>query len=1515
MINFFRRLSLITSVVIVSFVSFAQTAERCATMQVDSILRSRTVGGESLQDFENWLQQKMNQPTPQQRSRQILTIPVIVHVVHNGEAVGTGRNISQAQVNSQIAVLNEDFRRLNADRVNTLAQFQGVAADIEIEFCPAQVDPSGTPLAEPGIHRVNGGQATWSTNAIDATLKPQTIWDPNRYFNIWTVDFGNTGLLGYAQFPQGSGLQGMPGGAQNANTDGVVCWYRAFGRVGNLSANSNRGRTATHEVGHWLGLRHIWGDGGCTVDDFCADTPPSDAANQGCNTNTQSCGNLDMVQNYMDYSNDACMNLFTQCQKTRMITVMNNSPRRVQLLSSNVCQIVNPVNIAGTVRDAATQQGIPNAKVRFNAGSTNYTATCNAQGNFVINNIAEGTYTFYAGQWGYVTKQLTNVNVQQGSSPIVIDLEEGYYDDFVLEFDWNKQIQNLSQTATGAWVRGIPVGTLFNNVQSAPGADVTMDFGNEAYITGNGGGAAGTDDVDDAIVTLTSPSMNLSAYNDPRLKYAAWFYNAGGNGTPNDSLVVRISNGQQTVTVERITSNVQWVQRDFRIRDFITPTANMTVSFIANDDVGNGHLVEGGVDYFRITDTNIVVTIPPVADFSATNTTGCAPRSVSFTDLSSNNPTAWAWSFPGGTPATSTQQNPTVTYSAPGTYAVTLTATNPYGNNTVTKQAFVVVNPPEADFNADAVSGCPGLRVSFTDITTCSPGSRQWLFPGGSPATSTQANPQVIYNNFGDYDVTLISGGDTIVKTNFISITTGGAVVVLNENFENGFATNGWSIENPDNAITWAITAVQGNLPGTNAAYVNHYAYGTIGQRDRLVSKSLDLSNVINTSLTFKHAHRRYLPQGGGAITNRDSLIVYASGDGGNNWNVLLAAGENGQGSFATAGAQTANFVPTVADDWCFSGTVGAPCFTVDLSAYDGNADVRIRFESYNDYGNNTFIDDVVVSGICANVPDGPVANFSADNTAACGSLTVNFTDASVNNPDTWEWTFAGGSPASSTDQNPTVTYNTPGTYAVKLKVSNANGSDSLTLQGYIVVNDFPAIDLVETDITCNGLNNGTVTADITNGVSPVEYLWSNGATTATVTGLSTGVYDVTITSGAGCSATAQSNTITEPDSLQLSIVAVNEDCNQGNGSLTAIVTGGTAPYVYDWSNGVATEVNDNVSSGIYELIVADANNCAATETAEIFSDGSPVISVSIEAVTCAGGTDGEINVSVSGGTAPYGYNWNNGANTPNLFGLVAGSYLLTVTDDAGCFETISVSVNEPDSLLIDLTVTDIPCGAKFGSILAEANGGIAPYSYAWSNNTSAALNDLLDEGTYTVTVTDDNGCTAFESATVIEIVGGLLIDITITPDNGSGNGSAIVNMQSGTAPFQYIWSNGATTSAISNLVAGTYYLTVVDAGNCTTLDTVEIPLFNSVQDLVLNEVLIQPNPTTGKLVIATSDAIKLSDIKVLDVLGRNVAFYISNISDVEYNLDVSGNANGVYYITFSFKEKYYSKRIVLANY
>jgi hypothetical protein len=326
-----------------------QEFERCSTMKVFEEALKNNPNGETLEQFESWLQQKIReaQLKPKGKQRTVITIPYIVHVIHNGEALGTASNIPNAWVTAQMAAMNRDFRYNNADKVNLPAVFQPVAADFEIEFCPAVVDPTGAVLAEPGVDRVNrvtkGFSAPpYSTGTFDASVKPATIWNPDNYFNIWTANVG-TSLLGYATFPSTTLLSGLTSSIGTATTDGVVISYSAFGDLNvGLTANYNKGRTLVHEAGHWLGLLHINGDASCATD-YCNDTPTQSALNSGCPTFPKvTCSNGpngDMFYNYMDYSYDACLYCFTNDQKTRAVTIMNNSPRRLSLLSSTVCAL------------------------------------------------------------------------------------------------------------------------------------------------------------------------------------------------------------------------------------------------------------------------------------------------------------------------------------------------------------------------------------------------------------------------------------------------------------------------------------------------------------------------------------------------------------------------------------------------------------------------------------------------------------------------------------------------------------------------------------------------------------------------------------------------------------------------------------------------------------------------------------------------------------------------------------------------------------------------------------------------------------------------------------------------------------------------------------------------------------------------------------------------------------------------------------------------------------------------
>jgi hypothetical protein len=268
----------------------------------------------------------------------VINIPVVVHVVYNTAA----ENVSTAQIMSQIDVLNADFRRLNSDADNVWAQ----AADAEVSFCLATVDPNGAPTT--GITRTSTSTTAFGTNdqVKFNSSGGKDAWPSSQYMNLWVCDISG-GILGYAQFPGGA-----------SSTDGVVIDYQYFGTTGTATAPFNLGRTATHEVGHWLNLRHIWGDGGCSVDDFVTDTPTSDAANYGCPLGHVSCSSTDMVQNYMDYTDDACMNLFSAGQKTRMRALFEPGGARAALLNSTACGGGGPAPTCNDGIQNGTETGI-----------------------------------------------------------------------------------------------------------------------------------------------------------------------------------------------------------------------------------------------------------------------------------------------------------------------------------------------------------------------------------------------------------------------------------------------------------------------------------------------------------------------------------------------------------------------------------------------------------------------------------------------------------------------------------------------------------------------------------------------------------------------------------------------------------------------------------------------------------------------------------------------------------------------------------------------------------------------------------------------------------------------------------------------------------------------------------------------------------------------------------------------------------------------------------------------------
>lgn len=310
----------------------------------------------------------------------VIQIPVVVHVLHTNST----NNISNAQIQSQINVLNADFRRTNSDRTNKWSQ----AADSQIEFYLAKVDPNGN--ATTGITRKRVSKSTWNITLGEgddlkkASRGGVSPWNTSEYLNMWIVDNiirntpqGTATILGFAQFPWDT----------DASTDGVVMADQYFGTSGTARAPFDGGRTTTHEVGHYFGLRHIWGDGGCGVDDLVSDTPTSDAPNYGCVTGHRSCGSEDMVQNYMDYSDDSCMNLFTLGQKNRMRSYLNaGGARRALALSDKTTAgsgggggNPTPVSYCASKGNRSSFEWIDNIEL---GGIRNRTASNNGYGNF-----------------------------------------------------------------------------------------------------------------------------------------------------------------------------------------------------------------------------------------------------------------------------------------------------------------------------------------------------------------------------------------------------------------------------------------------------------------------------------------------------------------------------------------------------------------------------------------------------------------------------------------------------------------------------------------------------------------------------------------------------------------------------------------------------------------------------------------------------------------------------------------------------------------------------------------------------------------------------------------------------------------------------------------------------------------------------------------------------------------------------------------------------------------------------
>ena len=725
-------------------------------------------------DFEVWLQgvQAQLRQNNSSTTQIAYTLPVVIHIIHNGEAVGSGTNISNAQAMSQITVLNQDFSATNPDVGSVPSVWSALVANTQIQFCAAQVDPNGNIMSEPGIDRVNRNTkgftaAPYTQTYIDNTIKPATIWDPNQYLNIWCLSLGNS-LLGYATFPAPgtSGLAGLPAPYGTSTSDGVVILNTALGNIGATATPYDKGRTATHEIGHWLGLRHIWGDGTCATD-YCNDTPPAGGSNFGCPTFPLSSGsctgnspNGEMFMNYMDYTDDLCMYMFTNDQKTRMQAIMAGSPLRMNLANSTKCNlpfaldagifsILNPANGSSSCSNSVT----PQITLRNYGSSTLTSCTITYSMDGGANQVQNWTGSIVSGA-------STNINLNAftgltaGTHTLTVTASSP---------NGNTDQNSANNTATSIFTviagQSLPFTEGFEGTTFVPAnwtytpVNTTNKWARVTNASGFGNSTAcakmdnftGNTNITGQIDIMTTPPISLSNSNNTlKLKFDVAYAKAGNNS--NDSLNVFISTDCGATWTRIYTKGGTVLSTAPNTANAFTPTATQW----RKDSVSLSNFVGQNTAYFRFvsvsgSDNNIYLdnininftpsNIAPVAAITTSASTSCVGQAINLTDASTNGPTSWTWSTPGGNPSNAASQNTSVTYPNPGTYTITLTASNSAGSSTST--SIVTINAlPNVSVSANNSTICSGNSATLT-----ASGANSYLWSNGATGSSIVVNP------------------------------------------------------------------------------------------------------------------------------------------------------------------------------------------------------------------------------------------------------------------------------------------------------------------------------------------------------------------------------------------------------------------------------------------------------------------------------------------------------------------------------------------------------------------------------------------------------------------------------------------------------------------------------------------------------------------------------------------------------------------------------------------------------
>ena len=814
----------------------------------------------------------------------------------------------------------------------------------------------------------------------------------------------------------------------------------------------------------------------------------------------------------------------------------------------------------------------------------------------------------------------------------------------------------------------------------------------------------------------------------------------------------------------------------------------------------------------------VTVNALPVAVINPAVVTICNGASAT---LTAGGGTTYLWSNVANTAAITVSPITTTTYDVTVTDANTCTAT---ASRTVT------VNPlPVAVINPAVVTICNGASATLT-----SGGGTSYLWSNAANTAAITVSP----NTTTTYDVTVTdintctataSRMVTVIPTMILSTTktdvacnggnTGAIDLTVNSGQApyayvwnttatiedpSGMIAGSYSVTVTDNAGCTAITAVTITEPALLSFTETHQNVlcngGNTGSIDvTATGGSLPYTYVWNDAVLSED--RTSIPTANYSVTVTDNHLCSAS--------LTVNITE----PTALAISETHVDVP------CGGGNAGSIDITVSGATlpYTYLWNDAITTEDRNSLSTGNYTVTATDNNLCSvsiSVPVISTAGLTISEThtnVLCNGGSSGTIDITLNGtapPYTFLWNDAV---ATEDRNNLTAT-----TYSVTATDANAC---AITIS--VTINQPTALLVTEThaNVLCNGGNSGSIDITATGATAPYTYLWNDAITTEDRNNITAGNYSVTVNDLNLCSSSIAVN-ISEPTALVITETHTNALCNAAsNGSIDITSAGATSPYTYLWNDAITTEDRNNISAGNYSVTVNDFNLCSSFIAVNISEPTIVTVSETHINVLCNGGSSGSIDITTGGGTSPYTYLWNDAGTTEDRTNISAANYSVVVNDLNSCTAGLSVLITEPALLSAVEMHSNASClGYTDGAILITVAGGISPYSYLWDDGTITLNRNNIGAGVYSITVTDNNLCTASTVAVVTEPAGMLLSSSFNNPTCETNNfdGSITLNVTGGSLPYHFDWSNGSVQSNLLNVAPGNYSVTVSDANNCT---------------------------------------------------------------------------------------------------